>query len=142
MPYKGDGPIFTDLLKGHVDLAFNGAAVAMPYLQAGKLVPLAVTSTKRLATLPDVPTMTELGFPELEITVWAGMLAPAGTPPEIIKRLNRELVKILRSTDLRELWENVSLDAVGSSPDEFAALIRVEQVRWAKRIRETGVKME
>ena len=142
VPYKGDGPIFTDLLGGHVDLAFNGSAVGMPYVKAGKLVPLAVTSTKRLATLPDVPTMTELGLPELETTLWGGMLAPAGTPPEIVRRLNTELVKILHSPELRESWGNVSLDTVGSSPDEFAALIRVEQLRWANRIKETGVKME
>ena len=86
--------------------------------------------------------MAEVGFPELEITIWSGVLAPAGTPAEIIKRLNAELVKILHSPEIREQWASGGAEVVGNTPEEFAALIRSEQLRWARLIKQTGVKME
>jgi tripartite-type tricarboxylate transporter receptor subunit TctC len=86
--------------------------------------------------------MAEVGFADVEMTFWGGMLAPSGTPQEVIQRLNTEIVKVLRSANLQELWASVARDPVGSSPEEFAALIQAEQHRWAKRIKETGVKLE
>jgi tripartite-type tricarboxylate transporter receptor subunit TctC len=142
VPFKGDAPLLTDLLGGHVDIGFNVTSSALPHTKAGKLIPLAVSSAKRLSPFPEVPTMTELGFPEMEITLWSGVLAPARTPPEIIKRLNTELVKIIGSAELREQWVNGGAQATPSTPEDFAALIQSEQARWARLIKQTGVKME
>ena len=142
VPFKGEAPLIVDLLGGHVDIAFNVTTSALPHVKAGTLVPLAISSAKRLAAFPDVPTMNELGFPEMEITLWGGMLAPAGTPLEILKRLNTELVKIIGSPEVREEWANGGAQAAPSTPEEFTALIQSEQARWARLIKQTGVKME
>ena len=142
VPYKGEAPLLTDLLGGHVDMAFTVTTVALPYIKAGKLVPLAVSSSKRLPSLPDVPTMTELGFPQLDMTLWGGVLAPAGTPARIIKVLNAELTKIFQSPDIREQWASGGAQAVATTPEEFAALIQSEGARWGRLIKQAGVKME
>ena len=142
VPYKGDAPLLTDLVGGHVDIGFNVATTALPHVKAGKLVPLAVSSPKRLAPFSEVPTVAELGFPEMEITLWAGVLAPAGTPAQIIKRLNTELVKIIDSREIREQWASGGAQAVPTTPEEFAAFIQSEQARWSRLIKQTGVKME
>jgi tripartite-type tricarboxylate transporter receptor subunit TctC len=140
--FKGDAPLINDLLGGHVDIGFNVATTALPHVKAGTLVPLAVSSPKRLASFPIVPTVTELGFPELEITLWAGLLAPTGTPAEIIKYLNSAMVKIINTPEIREQWASGGALATSSTPEEFAAFIRLERDRWTKRISQTGVKME
>jgi tripartite-type tricarboxylate transporter receptor subunit TctC len=142
VPFKGDAPLLTDLLGGHVDIGFNVTTTALPHVKAGKLVPLAVSSPKRLAPFSEVPTVAELGFPEMEITLWAGVLAPAGTPAQIIKRLNTELVKIINSPEIREQWISGGAEAVPTTPEEFAAFIQSEQARWSRLIKQTGVKME
>jgi len=140
--FKGDAPLLTDLLGGHVDIGFNVTTTALPHIKAGKLVPLAVSSQKRLIPFSEVPTMAEVGFPELEITLWGGVLAPAGTSAEIIKRLNAELLKIIHSPEIREQWASGGAQAVGNTPEEFTALIQSEQSRWARLIKQTGVKMD
>ena len=142
VPFKGDAPLLTDLLGGHVDIGFNVTTTALPHVKAGKLVPLAVSSPKRLAPFSEVPTVAELGFPEMEITLWAGVFAPAGTPAQIIKRLNTELVKIINSPEIREQWISGGAEAVPTTPEEFAAFIQSEQARWSRLIKQTGVKME
>jgi len=142
VPFKGDAPLLTDLLGGHVDIGFNVTTTALPHVKAGKLVPLAVSSPKRLAPFSEVPTVAELGFPEMEITLWAGVLAPAGTPAQIIKRLNTELVKIIDSPEIREQWISGGAEAVPTTPEEFAAFIQSEHARWSRLIKQTGVKME
>ncbi len=142
IPFKGSGPLLLDLLGGHVDVAFEVTTMAMPHIKAGKLVPLTVTSPKRLAPLSEVPTMTEVGFPELEITLWGGFLAPAGTPAPVIRRLNAELVEAMNSPDIREQWENGGALVVPGTPEEFAAFIQSEQTRWGRLIKQTGVKLE
>jgi len=142
VPFKGDAPLLTDLLGGHVDIGFNVTTTALPHVKAGKLVPLAVSSPKRLAPFSEVPTVAELGFPVMEITLWAGVLAPAGTPAQIIKRLNTELVKIINSPEIREQWISGGAEAVPTTPEEFAAFIQSEQARWSRLIKQTGVKME
>jgi tripartite-type tricarboxylate transporter receptor subunit TctC len=140
--YKGDAPLLADLLGGHLDIAFTVTTSAWPHIKAGKLVPLAVTSPKRLTAFPDVPTVSELGFPEMEVTLWGGFLAAAGTPAAIVKRLNTELLKILNSPDIREQWAAGGAQADPTTPEAFAAFIQAEQARWAKVIKQTGVKME
>lgn len=142
IPFKGSGPLLVDLLGGHIDVAFDVTNMAMPHIKAGKLVPLTVTSPKRLAPLSEVPTMTEVGFPELEITLWGGFLAPAGTPVPIIRRLNTELVKAMNSPDIREQWESGGALVVPGTPEEFAAFIQSEQTRWSRLIKRSGVKLE
>jgi tripartite-type tricarboxylate transporter receptor subunit TctC len=142
IPFKGSGPLTLDMLGGHVDIAFDVTTIALPHIKAGKLVPVTVSSPKRLAALAEVPTMTEAGFPELEITLWGGFLAPAGTPASVIRRLNTELVKAMNSADLREQWESGGALVVPGTPEEFAAFIQSEQIRWARLIKQTGVKLE
>ena len=142
VPFKGDAPLLTDLLGGHVDIGFNVTTTALPHVKAGKLVPLAVSSPKRLAPFSEVPTVAELGFPEMEITLWGGVLAPAGTPAQIIKRLNKELVNIIDSPEIREQWTSGGAQAVPTTPEEFAAFIQSEHARWSRLIKQTGVKME
>jgi tripartite-type tricarboxylate transporter receptor subunit TctC len=140
--YKGEAPLIADLLGGHVDIGFNVTTTALPHIKAGKLVPLGVSSAKRLTPFSDVPTMTEAGFPELEMTLWAGMLAPAGTPAEIIKRLNTELIKIINSGEIREQWANGGAHATPTTPEDFAAFIQSEQAGWSRLIKQSGVKMQ
>jgi tripartite-type tricarboxylate transporter receptor subunit TctC len=142
IPFKGSGPLTLDMLGGHVDIAFDVTTIALPHIKAGKLVPVTVSSPKRLAPLSEVPTMSEVGFPELEITLWGGFLAPAGTPASVIRRLNTELVNAMNSADLREQWESGGALVVPGTPEEFAAFIQSEQIRWARLIKQTGVKLE
>jgi tripartite-type tricarboxylate transporter receptor subunit TctC len=142
VPYKGEAPLLADMLGGHVDVGFNVTTTAWPHIKAGKLLPLAVTSPMRLTTFPEVPTVAELGFPDMEVTLWAGFLAPARTPPQLIKRLNTEFAKILNSPEIREQWAAGGAQAVATTPEDFAAFIRTEQTRWARLIKQTGVKME
>jgi tripartite-type tricarboxylate transporter receptor subunit TctC len=142
VPYKGEPPLLNDLLGGHLDLAFVISTTVLPHVKAGKLVPLAVTSSKRLAVLPDVATAIEIGYPELQIRNWGGLLAPAGTPAPVIQRLNVELVKIIDSLEIREQWANGGAEAAPSSPEEFAAFIRLEQARWSKLAKQIGMKVE
>ena len=140
--FKGEAPLINDLLGSHVDIGFNVTTTALPHIKSGKLVPLAISSPKRLTPFSAVPTMTELGFPELELTLWAGLLAPAGTPSEVVKYLNAELVRIIGSPETREEWANGGAEAAPSTPEAFAAHIRSEQGRWARVIKQSGVKME
>ena len=142
IPYKGSAPLLTDLLGGHVDLGFEVTTTALPHIKAGKLLALAVSSPKRLAPFSEVPTMAEAGFPELEMTLWGGLLAPAGAPGQVIKRLNAELTKIINSQEIREQWASGGAQAVANTPDDFTAFIRSEQARWARLIKQSGVKLE
>lgn len=142
VPYKGESPLLIDLLGGHVNIAFTVTTASLPYINAGKVIPLAISSPKRLPPLAQVPTMAELGFPKLEMTLWGGVLAPAGTPEQILMLLHSELGKILRSTEIREQWASGGAQAVATTPEEFAALIKSEIARWASLIKQTGVKME
>jgi len=142
IPFKGSGPLLIDLLGGHLDLGFEVTTGAMPHIRAGKLVPIAVSSPKRLAQLSEVPTMREIGFPELEMTLWGGLLAPARTPAQVIKFLNAELVKIIDSPEIREQWASGGAQAAPSTPEQFAALVQSERMRWASVIKQSGVSLD
>src|SRR5688572_13409346 len=135
VPYKGATPSLTDLLAGRVDFSFDSAASHGAHVKGGKLRALAVTARERLATFPDVPTMEEAGLPGYEYGSWIGLLAPAGTPQDIVGRINAQLVKAIRSPAAREWFAAQGGVPVGDSPEEFAAHIRAETSKWGKLIR-------
>jgi tripartite-type tricarboxylate transporter receptor subunit TctC len=140
--YKGAGQAILGLLTGEVPVMFTTPPTAMPYVKAGRLRPLGVTTTTRIDALPDVPTIAEAGVPGYESVQWFGMLVPAGTPRPIIDRLYQELVRALRAPDMKERLNSLGLDAVGSTPEEFAAYIKSETEKWAKVIKTMGIKPE
>jgi tripartite-type tricarboxylate transporter receptor subunit TctC len=139
IPYKGNGPALADVVAGQVPFMFNTISTSLPYVKAGKLKALAVTSAKRSPLAPDLPTMAESGLPGFEVTPWYGIVAPAGTPPEVIARLHAETVKVLRNPDTRALMEKQGIEVVGSSPQEFAAYIQSETAKWTKVVRAAGI---
>ena len=140
IPYKGNAPALIDLAGGHVDLLFNGLTSAMPLIRSGKARPLAVTSIARTGTLPELPTLDELGLKGFQAVAWNGLTAPARTPRDIILKVNADVLKIIRSPELIERLRAEGSDPVGSTPAEFAAFLREEIARWEKVIRLAGVK--
>ena len=138
--YRGSTAILPDLVAGRLTLCFCNVVNVMPLAREGKLRAFAVTSLKRSGTAPDLPTMAESGFPGFEAVPWFGLMAPAGTPAPIIDKLYRETVRVLAVPDVRKRLEELGLDVIGSSPAEFAALIRAEIPQWAKVIKEAGIK--
>jgi tripartite-type tricarboxylate transporter receptor subunit TctC len=141
IPYKGTGPALVDLLGGQVQVMMNSAVSMLPQVKSGKLRALAVTGLRRLAALPDLPTVAETvtGY---EAASWYGILAPARTPRPVIDKLNREIVAIVRLPDLRDRLAAEGAEAVGNSPEEFAAFIRRELARWAAVIKGAGIRLE
>ncbi len=142
VPYKGIGPALTDVLGGHISLMVSSPVSSQPHVQSGRLRGLAVTGRDRLAALPGVPTMIESGMPNFVSTSWFGVLAPAGTPPAIIARLNKEFVALLQRPDVREQISRTGADPVGDSPEEFAALIKTEITKWGKVVKDAKIKPE
>jgi tripartite-type tricarboxylate transporter receptor subunit TctC len=140
IPYKGVLAAVPDLLGARVSMMFSPLPVVLPLVREGKLRAIAVTSLKRSASAPDVPTVAESGYPGFEVTLWYGVLAPAGTSPVIIRKLHGEIVKALAQPDLRAKLAEQGLDATGNSPEEFAAVIKAEIPVWAKVIKEAGIK--
>lgn len=142
VPYKGSGPSFADLLGGQVSLTIDSLAQALPYIKSGRLRALAVTGANRAPMLPDVPTVAESGVPGYELTNWFGLVTRAGTPREIIHRVNADVVKVLQMPDVRERFLGMALDPVGDTPEQFGAYIKSETVKWAKVIKEAGITAE
>ena len=142
VPYKGGNLVHMDLIAGRLTYTMDGIGVLLPWVKAGKIRALAVTSAKRVAALPDVPTIAESGLPGFEYEAWTGLCAPAGTPKEIVARLNAELVKILRTAETRDWFAEQGMRPVGDTPEEFAAYARAEHAKWGAIIRETGMKIE
>ena len=140
IPYKGNAPALTDLVGGHVDLLFNGLTSAMPLIRSGKARVLAVTSLKRTTSLPEVPTLDELGLRGFQAVAWNGLSAPARTPKEVIAKVNADVVKVVHTPELVERLKAEGSDPVGSTPAEFAAFLREEIARWTKVIQFAGVK--
>jgi tripartite-type tricarboxylate transporter receptor subunit TctC len=141
VPYKGAAPNATALLAGEVSIAFNIILLPLPQVQAGKLTGLAVASSKRSPLAPNIPTMTELGYP-IDIDTWYGLVAPAGTPKDIIGKLNAETARILNLPEMRERTRSQGIELGTSTPEEFAALIKSDIAKWSKAIRELGIKMD
>jgi tripartite-type tricarboxylate transporter receptor subunit TctC len=142
VPYKGTGPALVDLLGGHLDLMFDVILTSLPHMQAGKLRTLGVSSLKRSAVTPDVPTIAESGYPGFEAIVWFGFFAPAGTPPEVVRKVNEDTARALRSPKMREVLAAQGLDVVASSPADFAGRVASEIAKWRKVIQETGIKLD
>jgi tripartite-type tricarboxylate transporter receptor subunit TctC len=142
VPYNGAAPAQTAIAGGQVDMGFMSALSAMPLMQSGKLRALAVTSEKRLAQLPDVPTMAEAGFPSFEVSSWQGLLAPAGTPPAIVSKLQLEIARILALPEVRERFAAVAAEAVASTPAQFRAHIESEIARWSAVARRADLSLD
>ena len=142
VPYKGNGPAMADLLGGRVAVMFDQISTALPQLQSGKLRALGVTTATRSSVVPDVPTLAETGLQGFDMTTWHGIVAPAGTPPAVIAKLNAEVVKALNSPDLREKFKANGIDPVASTPEQFGALMRSEIARWRDVVKASGAKVD
>jgi tripartite-type tricarboxylate transporter receptor subunit TctC len=142
IPYKGSAPVMNDLLGGHVPIAFSVLPPALGNIQAGKLRAIAVTSKKRFSLLPDVPTFDEAGMPGFEAVLHYGLLAPAGTPKEIIEKLNGELRKLVDNPDVQTQIHHEGGDPMTSTPVEYAADIDKEEKKWSALVRKLGLKVE
>src|SRR5687767_5223305 len=140
--YKGGGPALVDLIAGRVHVMLDTAASAMPHVRSGKLRALALSAPRRSAEYPELPTFAEAGLPRYDTNAWYSMHAPAGTPPEIVRRLDGELVAILRDPDVLGRFKQLSTDPVGNSPEEFAAFIRAELDKYARVIKAAGIKLD
>lgn len=142
VPYKGGGPAALAALAGETQVLFGSFASTLPHAKAGRLRALAVTSTRRSLLAPDLPTIAELGYPGFNVTAWDSVVAPRGTPHEIITRLNAEIVKVLRAPEVAALVRNVGYEPTGTTPEELAAIIKGESATWAKVIREANIRAD
>ena len=142
VPFKGAGPALTELVAGRVDMMTIGVPTILPFVKAGKLKVLAVSSPRRLAVLPDVPTVDEAGIPEYQAQAGTGLLAPAKTPRAIINRLNAETVKFLTSAEGRSKLGTQGVEIVAGTPEDFAQTIRSETARWAAVVKAGNIKLE
>jgi tripartite-type tricarboxylate transporter receptor subunit TctC len=142
VPYKGAGPALADLLSGQVQLTFNPASVVLPHVKTNRLRALGVTTAKRMPLAPDVPTIAEAALPGYEASGWYAVLAPAGTAQSIITRLHRELMIALADRDVKERFAATGVEPIGATPEQFAAYMRDEYVKWGKVVRFAGVTAE
>jgi len=140
VPYKGGGPAMIDLVGGQVQLVFATAASAVPQIKGGKIKGIAVTTAKRSALMPNLPTISEAGLPGFDANNWYGVLAPAKTPRPIIMRLNSEIAKVLAMPDVKNFLFNQGLDPAPGTPEQFAAYIKSEMTKWAKVVKASGAK--
>ena len=142
VPYKGNAEAITDLIGGQLSIVFTGVPPVVPLAKAGKVRLLATTGKQRMPNLPEVPTIREAGIEGADVLIWYGVVAPAATPKDVVARLNREIVKIMNTPDVREKFSQQGVDPASSTPDEFAQMIRDEVTRWGKVIRSAGIKLE
>lgn len=142
IPYKGGAPAFIDLLGGRVSLIFSTMPPALPHVKAGKIRALAMAGTTRSPLFPDLPTIAESGVPGYDVSSWNGVVAPAGTPKEIINLLNTEIAKILRQPDVNERLSSEGSDPVSSTPEQFGAMIKADVAKWAKVIKACGAQAD
>ena len=142
VPYKGAPQGFTDVLGGHVAMTFITVPLALPHVKTERLRVLGVASGKRLSQLPQVPTINESGVPGFEISTWAGMLAPARTPPVIVARVQDAVAKAARTPEIRAQFEAQGSDAVGSTAAEFAAMLLIEKEKYLRAVKVAGIKAE
>jgi tripartite-type tricarboxylate transporter receptor subunit TctC len=142
IPYRGAGPALNDLIGGQVKVMFDIVGSSLQHIQAGKLVPLAVTSQQRTAVLPNVPTLAEAGVPGYEFTAWHGIAVRAGTPPAVIEKLNATVLAIFKEPEFRAKWEAIGTPVVAGSPAEFGALIKADAQRLGKLVHDAGVTLD
>src|SRR5918999_3470079 len=142
VPYKGGGPALADLVAGRVHVMLDTAASAMPHVRGGRLRALAISARERSPEYPEVPTFAEAGLPQYETNAWYSMHAPAGTPPEIVRRLKAELVAIVKDPDVVARFRQLSTEPVGSSPVEFAAFVKAELEKYARIIKAANIRLD
>jgi tripartite-type tricarboxylate transporter receptor subunit TctC len=142
VPYKGSSPAVTDLMGGQVQLMFDNLPSSLAQIKAGKLRAIAVTSAQRAPALPNVPTIAESGLPGFEASSWFGLLAPAGTPPAVVARINADVNQWLQTAEAKEKLLAQGADAAGGTPEQFAAHIRAETEKWAKVVKVSGAKVD
>lgn len=142
VPYKSSAPGITDILAGLVTLSFDPGPSCLPFVKAGKLRALAVSSAQRYSQMPDIPTVAESGVPGYESGVWFGLVAPAGTPPAITSKLSQEIGRILRLPEMRERFAAFGVDLTPNTPEEFGAMIKAEVVKWTTALKRAGITPE
>ncbi len=142
VPYKGSGPLTTDLLGGQITMSFDTITPVLSHIKAGKLRALAVTTAKRSPALPDVPTLDESGLKGFNLGTWFGVLAPAGTPRDVVVRLNAEIVKIVNAPDFKKKMEDIGADPIGNTPEQMAKQIKDDTERFAKLVKDAGVSID
>jgi tripartite-type tricarboxylate transporter receptor subunit TctC len=142
IPYKGSGPLATDLLGGQITMSFDTVTPVLQHIKSGKLRALAVTTAKRSSALPDVPTLEEAGLKGFDIGTWFGVLAPAATPKDIVVRLNTEMVKVIRSPDFRKRMEEIGAEPIGNTSEQMAQQIKQETEKFGKLVKDAKVTIE
>jgi len=142
VPFKGGGPAATALLAGQVDLMFEQTGAALPSIQAGKIRPIAVTSAKRLSSMPEVPTFAEAGYPQVTVSNWMGYVAPRGTPPAIVARLQAAFAQAMEHPEVKDRILSQSNEFGGGSSQDFGKFIDSESAKWSRLVKERGIKIE
>ena len=142
MPYKGSSPALTELVAGRVDVMMDIVPSAAPFIQAGRLRALAVTTAQRSRQLPDVPTLQELGYAEFNVSSWVSLLAPKGTPPAVVSKINAALNTALKDRETIDRLATIGAEPQGGAPDRVAKQIATELPRWEKIIQQSGAKRE
>jgi tripartite-type tricarboxylate transporter receptor subunit TctC len=142
VPYRGSGPAVTDLLGGQVDMMFDSIASARPHVQSGKLTALAITTSKRSAAMPEVPTMADAGVAGYDLTPWFGVFMPAATPKDVVRTMNAALLAAMQKTEVKARFFVLGAEPIGGTPEAFAATLAVESAKWEKLIRERSIRAE
>jgi tripartite-type tricarboxylate transporter receptor subunit TctC len=138
VPYKGGAAAMTDVIGGQISCMFSNQLGAMPHIKGGKLRVLGVADTNRSAALPDTPTFAESGYPEFLVTVWWGVMAPAGTPKDVIERLNKDINASLATPELKKRLDDMGARVIGGTPEQFASFLSAEIARWARAVKDSG----
>jgi len=141
IPYKGTGPALTDTISGQTTLLFGSIASTLPYTKSGRLRPLAVTTAKRIPAEPNIPSVAESGVPGYDVTNWHGLIGPKGIPQSIVTRINGEVAKIIKQTEMEKQLQGDGLSADGGPPEEFQQRITREIAQWKKVVAESGIKI-
>jgi tripartite-type tricarboxylate transporter receptor subunit TctC len=142
VPFRGTGPALQNVIAGHVPMAFNPPTPLIPHIQSGTIRAIAITTLKRTAALPDVPTIAESGFPGFEATTWHGLVAPAGTPKDVVATLNRAFVATLNDPGVRKQLTDLGVDVAPGTSEEFRAYIKSEIPKWARIVKASGAKID
>jgi tripartite-type tricarboxylate transporter receptor subunit TctC len=142
VPYKGAGPATIAVVAGEPPIGSLAVTAPLPFIRSGQLRALAISSAMRLRLLPDVPTFTELGYPEIQEYTWVGFFAPAGTPPDAVQKLNAAINRVLQMRDVHERLESLTFEPIGGSPQQFAEYVRAEVAKWARVVKQTGATLD
>ena len=142
VPYKGSGPASLDLLGGQIEMMFENSTSAVPYIMAGRMRALGVTTAKRTHVLPDTPTLMEAGLAGFDISSWQGVFTPAGTPPDIVRKLHGEIVRIMGLPDIQRRLSDLGLTTIANTPEQFTAFIKTEIEKWQKIIKVSGARVD